>query len=58
MICLLSGNGSVADGMIFVNAILAMINAFASPAYKAIVPEIMSNDEVLGFNANLETIHK
>ncbi|HGD5320037.1 TPA: MFS transporter [Streptococcus agalactiae] len=43
-------------GLIVANAILAVSNAFSSPAYKSYIPEIVDKADIITYNANLETI--
>ncbi|HGD6064824.1 TPA: MFS transporter [Streptococcus agalactiae] len=43
-------------GLIVANAILAVSNAFFSPAYKSYIPEIVDKADIITYNANLETI--
>ncbi|HFR2826589.1 TPA: MFS transporter [Streptococcus agalactiae] len=43
-------------GLIVANAILAVSNAFYSPAYKSYIPEIVDKADIITYNANLETI--
>ncbi|MFC6314989.1 MFS transporter [Lapidilactobacillus achengensis] len=55
IISLFNQTATMALGMIVVNSFLALIGAFSSPAYKSIIPLVMKKDDILNFNANMET---
>ena len=43
-------------GLILANMLLAISNAFSSPAYRAYTPEVLDKKELVSYNANLESI--
>ncbi|MGT2743097.1 MFS transporter [Streptococcus plurextorum] len=43
-------------GLILVNMVLALSSAFSSPSYKAFVPEVVEKEELVSYNAKLETL--
>lgn len=56
LISFISSDKLLVYGLIGVNIILAISSAFSAPSYRSFVPEVIKKEELLSYNARLETI--